>query len=201
MDRDTCNSNDELCPLCEMEPRVPGWRYCLNCRFRGIRFLGIALARAARRLWPEGCVAVVVIALGALIDWWLLLVLAPIAVVAMGRGGRMVYRELCQLVDDWCRGLAPVWEAQRYVSNWQQGHFEGRAAVLDRIRHEAQALGIRLTPSLEAVLSGEQRLDELSDTDVELVRPALEAAERWLRQLADSYDVAADLPYGPDPVC
>ena len=93
--------------------------------------------------------------------------------------------------------MAHVWRAKFEV---ERARGED-AYVRNAIRHEASALAIPLTPELEKALSGQRHPRDLSDQDIKIIWPAVEAAMKRERDQKAALGIEATLPRGDDPAC
>ena len=93
--------------------------------------------------------------------------------------------------------MAQVWSAGFEIKQAQ----DGDASVRNTIRREAIALAMPLTPELEKTLSGQRHPRDLSDQDMNIIWPAVEAAVKRDRDQQTALGIAAALPRGDDPAC
>ena len=93
--------------------------------------------------------------------------------------------------------MAQVWSAGFEIKQAQ----EGDASVRNTIRREAIALAMPLTPELEKALSRQRYPRDLSDQDIKIIWPAVEAAVKRDRDRQTALGIAAACPAGDDPVC
>ena len=125
-------------------------------------------------------------------NWWLII---PVVVLALPRIRYVFARSATRSIEQ--SGLAQVWSAGSEIKQAQ----ESDAYVGNAIRREAVVLAIPLTPELEKALNGQRHPRDLSDQDINIIWPAVEAAMKRDRDRQAALGIQAALPRGDDPAC
>ena len=189
------------CGFCEVEPADGDLELCDVCKSQVFPLMGLVIRATVRRLLPEFCIGLMVVALSQIVSGWLLWGLVPLGIAAGVRGFRVFMEEGRKVVFDYHWDRVPALELEAYLAGWREGYEAGVAKRRAGIRAEAHRQGIVLSADLDAVLRGELDWDQLSAADALAIRPAVAAYDRRWRQLQEAYGIKADLPYGSAPVC
>lgn len=127
-------------------------------------------------------------------NYWLVI---PVVLIAVPRIRYIFARTANRAIDRYINdsGITQVWSAEFGIKRAQ----ESAAYVRNAIRREAISLEIPLTPELEKALNGVIHQRDLSDRDMEIIWPAVEAAMKRDRDKQAALGIEAALPRGDDP--
>ncbi len=190
----------QICSLCQIRPPEPAKIYfCARCNRKINQAIRKALVTTAAGLLPELMALLVILAVLPTYgqsNYWLVI---PVVALAVPRIRYIFVRTANRAVNQYINdsGIPQVWSAEFEIKHAR----ESAAHVRNAIRHEAIALAIPLTPQLEKVLNGEIHQRELSDRDMDLIWPAVEAAMKRERDKQAALGIEAALPRGDDPTC
>ena len=186
-----------LCELCADRQAAPGDTYCAQCNLEVFWVLLKALGRTALRLAPEAAALAAIIfvlpAIGHPHSWLTI----PVLCVGIPRAWWTLRKQVHRTTRESADRHRHVWYAQGYIEGIQ----EAAANLRADLRREIVAQSIPLSPELEEALRGERHPQDLTDSDLTAIQPAVEAVIKRHQQQREAYGIDAGLPYGTDAVC
>lgn len=188
----------DTCSVCQIRPATRAHIYfCARCNHYTNRAVVKALARTGFRLLPELLALIVILAVlpsSGQPNFWLII---PVALLSLPMIRYVFARTARRSVDRYIErsGMAHVWRAKFEV---ERARGED-AYVRNAIRREAIALAIPLTPELKKALSGQRHPRDLSDQDIRIIWPAVEAAMKRERDQKAASASKPPCPAGTTP--